>query len=209
VSVLPIEIKGDVAANDLRIDPVYMEKSRGVIILQGRGNVISIATSRPSPHVRIHVTGGCTVELEANSFIADLEVSLLDQSVLRYGSNSFAIGKARLFSHEKALISIGKDCLIGGGLHCLTSDMHSIIDLKTDKRINPPGDIIVEDRVWLGTEVRLLKSTLIGTGSIVGVGSTVTGEFPPNCVILGYPARAVKTGVTWAHERRPIPQEEA
>jgi len=200
---LPIEIRGDIAANDVSIDPEFLEKSRGVIELLGQGSVVAIKTSRPSHHVHMGLDSGTSVTMEENSFIADLQVRLKTGSEFSFGVNSYVIGKAGFFCHEAGKIIFGKDCLIGGNLQCLTSDMHGIYEIATKQRINPPGDVIIEDHVWIATDVTILKSTRIGTGCIVGVRSTVAGEFPPNCLILGYPARAIKKGVAWQHGLNP------
>jgi acetyltransferase-like isoleucine patch superfamily enzyme len=99
--------------------------------------------------------------------------------------------------HEPAAIAIGERCIIGGGTVLTASDMHSIFDLETGARVNPARDVTVEDDVWLGREVVLLKGAHVGTGSVVGWRAVVTGAIPPHCVAAGIPARVVRKNVRW------------
>ena len=83
-------------------------------------------------------------------------------------------------------------------------DSHSIIDLKSRKRINYASDIYIRDSVWLAAGVKILKSLTIGTGSIIGMGSIVTKDIPDNCLAVGVPAQVKKTDVTWLREQVQI-----
>ena len=78
-----------------------------------------------------------------------------------------------------------------------TSDQHSVIDLNTNKRINWPADIVVEDRVWFAENTYVYKGSRIGAGSIVGARSTVSASLPGNSLCLGTPAKAVRSNVSW------------
>jgi acetyltransferase-like isoleucine patch superfamily enzyme len=206
---MPLNIVGDLTQNDVRIDDNFREKSEGTIILRGIGNVVHIDTTRPAAGgVTVIMTSYDRLELGDNCQVAEITVFLRDGSNAVVGANTFVNGNMKLFSHEKANIHIGRDCLIGGNIHCVTSDMHSIIDITSQNRINPPGDIIIGDKVWLGFDVTLMKGTNIGRGSIVGARSTVGGAFPENCSILGFPARIVRRNVTWDAELLPLPDIE-
>jgi len=48
--------------------------------------------------------------------------------------------------------------------------------------------IIIEDNVWIGTNCIILKGVTIGSGSIIGAGSVVTKNVPPNEIWCGSPA---------------------
>lgn len=54
------------------------------------------------------------------------------------------------------------------------------------------GDIVVEDDVWLGYGVIVLDGVHIGSGAVIGAGSVVTHDIPPNAIAMGTPARVVK-----------------
>jgi acetyltransferase-like isoleucine patch superfamily enzyme len=57
-----------------------------------------------------------------------------------------------------------------------------------------PGRIEIGDDVWIGAQSSILKNVKIGSGCIVATGSVViAGDYPPNSLIAGNPARVVKT----------------
>ncbi|PPQ37158.1 transferase hexapeptide (six repeat-containing protein) [Rhodoblastus acidophilus] len=93
-------------------------------------------------------------------------------------------------------VAIGADCLLAS-VRFRTSDSHKIIDIATNERLNPPGDIIVEDGVWIAEDVLMLKGATVGRGSIIGARSTVTSTVPAQCLAVGSPARVLRTGVKW------------
>ena len=46
--------------------------------------------------------------------------------------------------------------------------------------------------IWIGERSLILKRSKIGNNSIIGAGSVVTGEIPPNSVYAGNPAKFIK-----------------
>lgn len=53
------------------------------------------------------------------------------------------------------------------------------------------GDIILEQDVWLGTNVTVKGGVTIGEGSVVAAGSVVIKSIPPFSIVAGNPARIV------------------
>lgn len=58
------------------------------------------------------------------------------------------------------------------------------------KKIAP---VIIEDNCWIGANAILLPGVTIGRCSVVGAGSVVTKDVPPYSVVVGSPARVIKT----------------
>lgn len=52
-------------------------------------------------------------------------------------------------------------------------------------------DIIVEEDVWLGSNVTILKGCIIGRGAIVGSGSVCRSSVPPYSIVTGNPSKVV------------------
>ena len=52
--------------------------------------------------------------------------------------------------------------------------------------------ITIEDDEWLGGSVVICPGVTIGVRSVVGAGSVVTKDVPPDVVVAGNPARIVK-----------------
>lgn len=52
--------------------------------------------------------------------------------------------------------------------------------------------MLIEDDVFLGTQTLVLKGSHIGRGAVIGAGSVVAGEIPPQVIAAGNPARIVR-----------------
>jgi acetyltransferase-like isoleucine patch superfamily enzyme len=88
-------------------------------------------------------------------------------------------------------VTIGSDVMIGP--HCYITDH----DHGTQ-----PGMIIreqglieaavrIDDNVWLGAHVTVLKGVRIGSGAVIGAGSVVTKSVPAGARMVGVPARRI------------------
>lgn len=108
---------------------------------------------------------------------------------------------------ENAKITIGNNCGFSGtvigafdsirlgnnvrcGANTLITDSDWHLD---DPRASKPKPIEIEDNVWLGEGVRVLKGVTIGTNSVIGIGSIVTKNIPANVVAAGNPCKAIKS----------------
>ena len=72
-----------------------------------------------------------------------------------------------------------------------------IIDVTDDEKL-PEHDapVIIEDDVWCGANVTILKGVTIGRGSVVAAGSVVTKSCAPYSIIGGVPAKLIKMRFT-------------
>ncbi len=52
--------------------------------------------------------------------------------------------------------------------------------------------VTIEDDVWIGCNVIILKGISIGSGSIIAASSVVTKNVPPNVLVGGNPAKVLK-----------------
>jgi|GEM_PF-6224010 len=55
-----------------------------------------------------------------------------------------------------------------------------------------PQPIVIGDGAWLGAGVIVLPGRRIGRGAVVGAGSVVTKDIPPDTVWAGNPARMLR-----------------
>jgi acetyltransferase-like isoleucine patch superfamily enzyme len=46
--------------------------------------------------------------------------------------------------------------------------------------------------VWVGAHTTILKGVTIGDRSVIGAGSVVTRDVPPDCMAAGSPARVLR-----------------
>ena len=97
---------------------------------------------------------------------------------------------------EGGEIIIGDNCLFSNNIEMHTTDYHKIfID---GKRENGPQNITIGSHCWIGLQCLILKGTIVADNCIVGAKSLLNKKYDePNSVIVGSPARIVKTNVTW------------
>lgn len=90
-------------------------------------------------------------------------------------------------------VTIGRDVIVGPFVS-FHSQEHNIEHLETPIRDQGTREspILIEDNVWVGARVTFLAGSKVGTGCVVAAGSVVRGEFPPNSIIAGVPAKVVK-----------------
>lgn len=55
-----------------------------------------------------------------------------------------------------------------------------------------PKNVIIDDFVWIGSNVILSGNVHIGEGAIVAVGSVVVKDVPPYAIVGGNPAQIIK-----------------
>jgi acetyltransferase-like isoleucine patch superfamily enzyme len=128
-----------------------------------------------------------------------------DGGVIRIGAGT-TFNQVGLSLHERASIVVGKDCMFSTDIHMDPSDMHPIFDGTSGERINPAQDIHIGEHVWLGTRVLVLKGASIGSGTVVGAGSMVSGTLPSNVLAIGQPAKVVRENVMWGRDLDQAPE---
>lgn len=84
---------------------------------------------------------------------------------------------------------MGRNCNIGQYAIINDNDYH---DIQDHDRLPPSRPVIIEDRVWLGARVIVLRGVRIGHDSVVGAGSVVAKDIPPRSVAMGFPARVIE-----------------
>lgn len=87
-------------------------------------------------------------------------------------------------------IDIGDSTMIASDVVITDSDWHGIYD-RTDY-VATPKPVKIHKNVWIGERSIILKGAQIGENSIIGAGSVVHGDIPPNSVYAGNPAKEVK-----------------
>ena len=86
-------------------------------------------------------------------------------------------------------VSIGDKVKIGP--YCMIHDTDFHVQGEDFAKVEGVP-VIIEENVWLGSRVIVLKGTVIGKGSIIAAGSVVSGIIPPNVIAGGIPARVIR-----------------
>jgi len=106
-----------------------------------------------------------------------------------------SIGKRGFFSiyatidQNRGKIIIGNDVTITLGCVILS---HSFVEHKLHPNENQRTMTIIEDGVFIGVNSVILPGVKIGKNAIIGAGSIVTKDVPPNAVVAGNPAKLIK-----------------
>jgi acetyltransferase-like isoleucine patch superfamily enzyme len=102
-------------------------------------------------------------------------------------------------------VFIGKDCEFNINCSIIINSYSNVssgckfIDhdhgIKLNELIGPQPavkkEIIIEEDVWLGVNVVVLKGVTIGRGAVVGAGAVVTRSIPSNEIWGGIPAKKI------------------
>ena len=111
---------------------------------------------------------------------------------------------ASLQAMEGGVVKIGRDCMVGTGADITNTDVHSVIDSTTGRRLNPARDVMIDDHVWIGSGSRVTKGAVIGSGSIIAARSWVGGPIPSGVIAAGSPAVIKREGVNWDRRRLDV-----
>ena len=98
------------------------------------------------------------------------------------------------FFHSAGGIHIGKDVGIGPGVKILTSN-HINDDLNQAVLHNPLefNQVIIKDGADIGVGAIILPGVTVGNGAIIGAGSVVTRDVEDYAIVVGSPARFIKS----------------
>lgn len=88
-------------------------------------------------------------------------------------------------------IDIGENCRLGQNVTIMDFEAHNISPSKRNE-IGEIGAVIIEENVWVGNNVTILKNSFVGKNSIVATGAVVSGKFPANVILGGVPAKIIK-----------------
>ena len=95
----------------------------------------------------------------------------------------------RQLGTEPYLIKIGNHVVINQGVMIHTHDGGTWIFRRELPELRVFGPVVIEDNCFIGQNSQILPNVTIGRNSIVGAGSVVITDVPPNSIVMGVPAR--------------------
>ncbi|WP_406249367.1 DapH/DapD/GlmU-related protein [Microbacterium sp. M] len=158
-------------------------------------------TSQNALRICAELNGGYHEPGRVRELLSELIGSAVDESVTVFPPFSTDFGKnialgARIFINsgcrfqDQGGIVIGDDCLIGHNTVLATLNH----DLDPAKRADlHPAPIVIGRNVWIGANVTVLPGVTIGDDAVVAAASVVTKDVPAGTVVVGSPARVVRT----------------
>jgi|TARA_B100000959_G_scaffold280811_1_gene343405 maltose O-acetyltransferase len=120
--------------------------------------------------------------------------------------DNFILGNSSLITANSSYgifvgnnVSIARNVLIHSANHSFDEIN---IPIMQQKIISPKLEynnkfysVIIKDNVWIGSQSVLLPGTVIESGCVISSGSIVSGNFPENSLIMGNPARVIKSRI--------------
>ena len=123
--------------------------------------------------------------------------------IIHIGKNFFCNYNCMILDHEK--VTIGDDVFLAPNVtittisHPMHGDDRAILyhqdnSFEPEKRSNYEylAPVVIGNRVWLATGVIVCPGVTIGDNSVIGAGSVVTRDIPPNVFACGAPCRVVR-----------------
>ena len=89
-------------------------------------------------------------------------------------------------------ITIGKNVLFGPNVSIYTAG-HPIHPDSRNSGYEYGIPVTIGDNVWIGGNVSICPGVTIGENSVIGAGSVVLKDVPPNTVAAGNPCRVIRT----------------
>ncbi len=96
-------------------------------------------------------------------------------------------------SFSGTVISCFREIIIGNQVKCGANTLITDSDWHLeDSRAGVSKPVVIEDNVWLGVNVLVMKGVRIGKNSVIGAGSVVTRDIPDNVIAAGNPCVVLK-----------------
>lgn len=100
-------------------------------------------------------------------------------------------------------VQIGTHCAIGLDVK-LISTSHDLSIHFVNYRFNKhrgvnnliDSHIIIGNNCWIGSNAIILPGVILGDNCVVGAGSVVTRSYPDNSIVVGAPAKLIKSRST-------------
>jgi acetyltransferase-like isoleucine patch superfamily enzyme len=147
--------------------------------------------------------------IEKHGYTPFTMAEYLRKSGARIGTDCFIVPDD--LGAEPYLVKIGNHVAIAGGVVFMTHDGAPWIFRDEVPDLQIFGPIVIEDNCIIGGRAILFPNVRIGPNSVVGAGSVVISDVPPNTIVMGVPARPFgsldkyrqKCLERWAEQRPP------
>jgi acetyltransferase-like isoleucine patch superfamily enzyme len=149
-----------------------------------QAGIVLVVGGWPLPTVENH---GGSIDVGNCAFFSGVRLECWPGAVIRIGTGTYLNRNVEIVAAHS--VTIGRDCKIARDVIIMDSDQHPVPSRGLIAR-----PVTIEDRVWVGARVIILKGVTIGHDSIIGAGAVVTKSVPPQSVIVGAASRIIRTG---------------
>ena len=175
-----------------------MDKTAKIIIKNNAFLGIGLYYNFPAPTI-IHIGHNAQIIVNGNSQIMKgCFIEIMPGAIFEIGARSSINEQSRIKVSKR--LYLGNDSIISFKAYIIDSDIHKISkkgNLNKITKDDVTKEIIIEDNVWIGTNVIILKGVKIGRGSVIGAGSVVTKHVPEHVLAAGNPCKVLKENIEW------------
>lgn len=147
------------------------------------------------------LNGGYQEPVRVRELLAQLTGKPVDESVTVFPPFYSDFGKNislgdRIFINsgckfqDQGGVVIGDDCLIGHNVVIATLNHDLMPSRRADMH---PAPVVIGRNVWIGANATILPGVTIGDDAVVGAASVVTKDVPVGAIVVGSPARVVRS----------------
>ncbi|MDI6744686.1 MAG: acyltransferase [Thermodesulfovibrionales bacterium] len=157
-----------------------------ILKIGSKGQIRPFSTIYAGSEIGDYFQTGQGVSIREDNKIGN-NVSIGTNSVLEFGNK---IGDfSRIHSNcFMEMVTIGRYVFVGQNV-VFTDDPHP---MGCPHYKECKGGAVVEDYVRIGANSTILPGIKIGRNSLIGAGSVVTKDVPPDSVVAGTPAKVIK-----------------
>lgn len=102
-----------------------------------------------------------------------------------------------IYASKDAGVTIGNDVSIGAYSYIVDADHGISSDRLIRENKLETSEVIIEDDVWLATNVTVLKGSHIRKGAVCGAKALVKGEIEEYGIAVGIPAKVIKKSIVF------------
>ncbi len=181
---------------------INFDKGSKIIIDAGKLEIgfNQLRGSRNETHLRLNENAVWKCHNGAKLFY-DTVLEVKPNAVFESGYFSMNSGSV-IITHKS--ITFGEDVMLGRNIIIYDSDFHSIYN-KTYKINNVPKPVIIEDHVWLTTNIMVQKGVTIGKDSLIAAYTVINKDVPPHSLVGGGSSgNIIRDWVYWDRKLCPL-----
>lgn len=139
---------------------------------------------------KISVYSGGSILLEKHIHTRRTVTLEADGGTLCIGGGCFINNGCTVVAKDS--ITIGRNTAIGPNTLIYDHDhrIDASVPLHDSGFVTAP--VIIGDNVWIGANTVILRGSVIGNDCVIGAGSVIKGEYPPNTVVIQHREETLK-----------------
>jgi acetyltransferase-like isoleucine patch superfamily enzyme len=142
---------------------------------------------------------------------SNLYINCLRKKGVSIGDGTrFFGGQIGIDASRPCLVEIGRNCVLTEGVVILVHGYEwAVLREKYGEMYPSSGKVVLEDNVFVGARSIILKGVRIGKNTIIGAGSVVAHDIPPDSVAAGNPCKVIMSIDEFREKRKKEYLQEA